>query len=281
MAREKISGIYCIENLVNGKKYIGKSVNISKRWSEHKRALKSNQHYNKHLQKAWNKYGELNFKFSVIKYCNTEEELNNFEMYYINKFNTINSQYGYNITSGGEGAIGYHHTEEIKKYISTIQTGRLLSENWRKNISSAHKDRIKNGLMPKTEHFEKYNEEKSRPINCYDKNTGKYIETFESIQEASRKLSLEATNISKVIQRQYKYCGNYYFSDSDILLDEWEVILKSGKNPIYEIDNKMNKIGIYPNALECARQLELDPSSIVKVCRGKQSSVKGHYFAYA
>ena len=37
---EKISGIYCIENIVNGKKYIGKSNNIYKRWYEEKLGLK-------------------------------------------------------------------------------------------------------------------------------------------------------------------------------------------------------------------------------------------------
>ena len=49
-------GIYKIENKVNGKVYIGQSVNIKKRWKQHKYELNSNNHVNKHLQASWNKY---------------------------------------------------------------------------------------------------------------------------------------------------------------------------------------------------------------------------------
>ena len=43
---EKISGIYCIENIVNGKKYVGKSNNIYKRWYEEKLGLKKKYFHN-------------------------------------------------------------------------------------------------------------------------------------------------------------------------------------------------------------------------------------------
>lgn len=53
----KISGIYKILNIKNGKFYIGSSNNIKVRWSQHKTLLKNNKHENKYLQNAWNKYG--------------------------------------------------------------------------------------------------------------------------------------------------------------------------------------------------------------------------------
>lgn len=61
-----VSGIYCIENLSNSKKYIGQSVNISDRWKKHISELNRGSHHNDYLQKAWNKYGKNEFKFYVL-----------------------------------------------------------------------------------------------------------------------------------------------------------------------------------------------------------------------
>ena len=54
-------GIYKIECLINHKVYIGQSTNIELRWKHHIYQLKKNNHENKYLQAAWNKYGSSNF----------------------------------------------------------------------------------------------------------------------------------------------------------------------------------------------------------------------------
>ena len=102
MAQEKICGIYCIENLINGKKYIGSSKNIYHRWKQHIFNLNGNIHINDHLQSSWNKYGKDNFTFYIIEKC-LQDELCDREKYYISKFNTTNNKHGYNMTSGGDG----------------------------------------------------------------------------------------------------------------------------------------------------------------------------------
>ena len=56
--KKQKSGIYIIENKVNGKKYVGQSVNIGSRKSKHFGELKRGTHHNGYLQNAYNKHGE-------------------------------------------------------------------------------------------------------------------------------------------------------------------------------------------------------------------------------
>ena len=101
--REKSIGIYCIENTVNNKKYIGLSRNIEQRWNEHRSKLRRGKHGNIYLQRAWNHYGEKAFKFYIIELCDSDV-LSERESYYIEKEHTLSHKFGYNLTKGGEDA---------------------------------------------------------------------------------------------------------------------------------------------------------------------------------
>ena len=115
MAREKVCGIYRIENLINHKSYIGQSVDIYERWTEHKWALKNKRHNNSHLVRSWYKYGAENFQFTVIERCD-EHELNDREIYWVSYYDAYYN--GYNQTKGGDGCLGKVWTEEEIENIS-------------------------------------------------------------------------------------------------------------------------------------------------------------------
>lgn len=96
--KKNISGIYAIHNKINGKRYIGSSKSVHYRWKgNHLPQLKTNTHYNRHLQSAWNKYGEEAFDFVVLEEC-TELELLAREGFYIEQFRSWEREYGYNLT---------------------------------------------------------------------------------------------------------------------------------------------------------------------------------------
>lgn len=128
----KKSGIYCIENKINGKKYIGKYIGVIKyRISDHISKLNKKKHHNKYLQRAWDKYGKENFNFYVIGIFD-KENLNNKEKYYIRKFKTKNIKYGYNLTDGGDGGNankGRKFSDSHRKNISKSKSGKTISKD--------------------------------------------------------------------------------------------------------------------------------------------------------
>ena len=141
-----MQGIYCIENKINGKKYYGSAMNVEKRFSRHKSALKHNDHHNIYLQRSYNKNGEV-FDFYVVKETDfiDRQDLLDLEQEYIDS-----NKDGYNMAPAFGGDIMSSHpnkneiiknrTERLKQTISSMtkdekseKYGRIgeLNGNWR------------------------------------------------------------------------------------------------------------------------------------------------------
>lgn len=93
MTTNKVSGIYTITNRITGELYIGESLDIYRRWhDEHIPQLRKDRHYNKELQKDFNKYGEENFSFDILERysgndpISTKARLLILESYFITQF---------------------------------------------------------------------------------------------------------------------------------------------------------------------------------------------------
>jgi group I intron endonuclease len=158
-----VSGIYAIQCKVNNKIYIGQSVNIGNRFKNHLYLLRHNRHGNKYLQNAWNKHGEENFKFHLIKEFK-HDNLDFIEKFLICKLRTANREYGYNIESGGnknkiisqetrdkiskanKGKKGYwlgkHLSDETKEKIRQANIGKKLSQETKDKLSKKSKGRF-------------------------------------------------------------------------------------------------------------------------------------------
>lgn len=94
--------IYEIRNKVNDKVYIGQTIQTpKKRERSHFSTLRRGIHKNPHLQSAFNKYGESNFKFTVLNYATDKKTLDDLENEYIARYNCLNNNYGYNMKEGG------------------------------------------------------------------------------------------------------------------------------------------------------------------------------------
>jgi group I intron endonuclease len=131
------SYIYQIRNLLDEKKYIGQTINIDKRQQDHFSYLRRGSHFNRHLQSAFNKYGERNFVFEILIMSEdqTEEELNILEIQTIAK---IDKKLRYNISLGGQTSMkGRKHSPETLVKLSKSHMGKKASAEtkalWSKN----------------------------------------------------------------------------------------------------------------------------------------------------
>ena len=105
--------IYSITNLVNGKKYIGQTIqDVSVRWRRHKTGKFA-------IGNAIRKYGEDNFKIDILFNSFDRNYLNNAEKELIKNYNTMYPN-GYNLMEGGQIRL----TKEQRKKISVANTGR-------------------------------------------------------------------------------------------------------------------------------------------------------------
>ena len=119
-------GIYKYENKINGKIYIGQSVNIKVRYAQHlydAHTLKTSSL----LAKAIHKYGIENFTFEIIELC-SKEQLNEREIYWISYYDSYRN--GYNNTPGGKSLKGENHpralvTEEDVWLIRELYNSRI------------------------------------------------------------------------------------------------------------------------------------------------------------
>lgn len=91
-------GIYRITNNLNGKTYVGQSVDIAERFRQHIKCGLGIDTPNNKLYKAMLEDGVENFSFEVLEYC-TVENLNTNEVYWIKYYKA--QEFGYNMNKGG------------------------------------------------------------------------------------------------------------------------------------------------------------------------------------
>lgn len=213
-------GIQKIENLINGSIYIGQSIDIEKRWSTHISILNQNNHYNAHLQNAWNKYGSENFQFSIVEECKPLE-LNDREIYWIKKYDSFIN--GYNLTSGGGNTESFSKSviqfdmngKELNRYFSISEAETTTGINY-SMISEccSHKRKTAGGYIWQYEdgfvsipswHFQS---RKFREI-CQINDDGKIINIFPSSAEAKRVTGICDTSIIRCCRGTLQSAGGY------------------------------------------------------------------------
>jgi group I intron endonuclease len=132
------AGIYGIKSKISGKYYVGRSLNIPKRFKSHLRNLKGNKHDNYLLQQEWNLHGPDNFELEILDTsANTRNKLERLEIQWIKEFRE--KDISLNISNGGKSAV--EHT------LSEIRRGKydFVTKKMKEDIYAFTKKKIKYG----------------------------------------------------------------------------------------------------------------------------------------
>ena len=265
--------IYKILNLVNGKFYVGSTMHtFRKRKSEHIAALKKGYHFNNHLQSAWNKYGEENFKFEIIE--KFEDSVNQSEVLKreLDLICELSPEYNIcKLTAAGklgrivseetrqklrETSTGRKHTEESKRLIREKRKLQIFTAEHREKIGKSSRGR----KIIKTKPNSDKQREKARKLllSYSETRTGLYSEEVNKKKSSTLKRVFNAPEMKEKLKsaardrnRKIFYC----FKDNEL-------------------------VGEFTNQAEAADILGVVNSGISSVLCGTQKSHRGYVFKY-
>lgn len=253
---DTICGIYMIRNVINDKKYIGKSFDINKRWSNHKYKLNKGAHVNNHLQNAWNKYGKDNFEFSIIELCN-EDDLNDREIYWIKVTDAYYN--GYNQTEGGEGT---HLPEEVKAKIGAAAKEWWANPENKNRMSEARKGEgsFWYGKMFSKDMIQKLSEAHKNPSEEVRQKQSRARQGKQLTEETRRKIS--ESSKGKIVSEDTK--------------------LKMSKSKVGENNSRSRAVycieldEYFWGAAEAYNKYGINVNGICSCCRGRKQSAGKH-----
>lgn len=252
--------VYCHTLMVDGRKYIGiTGQKPYDRWQRDGKGYHTTRR-NSYFANAINKYGWNNFTHEILFEHLTKDEAIAKEKELIERFNTTDKRYGFNSTSGGEGAFE-------------------MNDVAREKISKAHKGKPANnrGKPHSKETLELLSKQKS--IKCYCIETG---EVFNSYKEVAEHLGITPFANKKLVTVAggLHWCSYDDFINGKVDISNLSKTYKR-KRYVLQIDKDMNVVGRYESVADANRDLGKNRNSVIaQVLHQKKKSAYGFYWCY-
>jgi len=253
--QHRLSGVYEYSFKQGGRKYIGSSINLSKRHRDHIYSLKNNTHPNKDFQKDYNLYGIENLLYTILEIVdnlelllkkNSFKEFKNYlfskEQFYLdihgaqdflhNKdYRFFKLLYNKSVIAKGTKNKNY---ENIEKEIFQYKDGKLINRfcnsvmaELSTGINSSSIRRCYQGIRKTAGGYNWSNilidkhpitrRKDEKEILQYSKE-GELLNSFKSIAEAMRNTSI---NIRKGKSNHFSSYGGYYWLFKDEIFEEF------------------------------------------------------------
>lgn len=293
--------IYVVINKLNGMKYVGQTRRtVEARWKNHLAVLKSDINY---FHNSILKYGEQNFSISEVDRFEAEnialltKKLNELEIYYISKYDTLCPN-GYNLTKGwGNNSINCDKpVDQYDKYGNFIRSYNSASEaacatqGSRKGITNCcnrtvdkrNKRTYSSGgfiwrFKGDTDIEDSLNNSLQRPVIQYDLN-GNIIHYYDSIQSASTATGILPESIGKCCKGQSKQSNGYVFLYHN---QNFSHLSYNNVRPVncYDLDD--NFIKTFVSIREASMSVGKSESGVADCCKKEQKTCGGYKWFYA
>lgn len=253
ISEEPIVGIYLITNVVNGKVYLGQSIDIERRWNQHRYGKGSII-----LRNAIKKYGINSFEFSIVE----EIDISNKNKLEIQKLLIVLEQKwlddkkpfmrenGYNIQSSAKPNIPIKRPDGYGDLISKI---KIDNNHCGKSVIQYTKD-------------------------------GVLIKEWKSAAEIERELGYHAENISACCLNKEKSSNNFIWQFSDVKLTNKKIKDVNYKAHHYKKVNMLSLDGTilttFNSVREASEYVKCPSYQISKVCTGKQTTCRGYKWEF-
>ena len=214
--------------------------------------MRNNKSKHKHLQNAFNKYGEENFELVVLEYCSLEE-LDERECYYMTLYDVENREHGYNKKSGGQHG-GSRYSEESRKRMSESQ--KILYQKDPKKRHNELSEQFKKVWANPEYHDSRVGEK--HPF--YGKHHTE--ETKEKMKKAHAGKPGHPTSPEAREKQHLAHLGQ----------EPWQ----KDKRPVYCIE--LDKV--FENATVAVKELGLSKNHITEVCEGKRQTTGGYHWQF-
>lgn len=238
---EKIPAVYSLRNTLNGKYYIGETMNLKRRMEEYFHS--SNRvKVDRIIHKAIEKYGLENFLFEYYYLPSfKKEDLLQLEEEMIRRYGSLTPN-GYNVCKRGNDCVGIKFTKETRKKMS---------------------------------------KSKSREVHQYAPLSGEYIKTFDSVDNAAKEVGGNPPNISLVAGGKRKSAHGYIWSFVKLeKVKPLKRIGVTNPKPIHQYSLEGDYIRTFESVSEAATSVGGKASNLCVICNGKHVSSHGYIWSY-